>query len=1131
MKKNNLIICFVYVVLFLSCSTTSEVSQSVKEIESIVQAGHSSFIYDIDISPNGKFAATASNDGQVLLWRTSDGMLIRRLGMNSMNSYFTVDFSNDGSLLAAAGVQIKIYDIESGKEVKDIFFGYCTSINFSPDDKYLFITCQGTFSRPENQNDVSDSRYYKVNWKTWKGFDEYEDTDSGPNFREYGPAIIGHDLKSDGKAEALVFYKEGAIELIGSTRYKRTLDTPNDTVDCQYTSDGLLHLLTKNGSILTFENGKKVNEIDSNTTASKFYIDENDNVAHIMDRNSGKVSLIDRESGEIKKTYLFKNNYLNDFAISKDNNSIWLAGGDYSKSVLKSLNIEDSSILLDIKNSFHTVAAISKAENENSIRIAMRSNNNSFVRDFNFDTLQLTDNLYSSNDEIIWLESNNDGSSFYMDVDGRGILKEYTNSFFNQTKPNLSWAPITAMDDGSFTIITDSKIVKKVNIDGSLETILSIGDYDRVVVHPSGNYLIIIERDDDNDNNVDLYSYNIKTDKKVTIGKNIWDINNTVFHPKEYLYYFSNDDGLQVYDCNTGKIETRKGRGTNAQILDVNEDGTLLAGSSQINKEINIYDSKTLEVIHSFDFDHFAISNFFFTPDNKYLIASSQGPDIYIMSIKTGKILQLVILQDEWFITTKDGYFSGSTGIGDYLGLVQVLNGFGIDQLAAQFNRPDIIMEQLGIVNPELSKYYLEQYKTRLLRLGLLESDFKQELEIPRSKILNTKQNDRKFSIDLKFDSTDIDLKSYQIYINDVPQFKKEGKPLIGKTIEISELFILNEGKNKIEISCKNALGAESFRSQATAIFDKPTPGRLFYIGLGVSDYENPDLDLSYAHKDILDMEKAVQTTIAGYSNVFTKVYTDSEVIPSIIPEIKTFLEDTEPEDLVILFIAGHGVYSNEENPKYYFLTHNADLDDLPSTAVNFDSIESILMGIKARKKLFLLDTCESGEVIPEKRIDILQLSKSSNLVSRSIRGLSIAKSQGINIDVNDFDQNSSNEDVELLIQELSKDYNPRSYIREKDRYILNDLSRSSGAIVFSSCGAGEFSYERSDLENGIFTDVLLNCLKTESGADINNDKIISIRELITYVASIVPDVTSRLQNPSVDRDNIFMDFGFELSQ
>ena len=79
--------------------------------------------------------------------------------------------------------------------------------------------------------------------------------------------------------------------------------------------------------------------------------------------------------------------------------------------------------------------------------------------------------------------------------------------------------------------------------------------------------------------------------------------------------------------------------------------------------------------------------------------------------------------------------------------------------------------------------------------------------------------------------------------------------------------------------------------------------------------------------------------------------------------ETKDFLKDAKVDDIFVLFIAGHGMYSQGDDATYYYLTHNADLSNLSSTAADFDLIEDLLQGIKPRKKLFLMDTCESGEI------------------------------------------------------------------------------------------------------------------------------------------------------------------------
>ena len=103
-----------------------------------------------------------------------------------------------------------------------------------------------------------------------------------------------------------------------------------------------------------------------------------------------------------------------------------------------------------------------------------------------------------------------------------------------------------------------------------------------------------------------------------------------------------------------------------------------------------------------------------------------------------------------------------------------------------------------------------------------------------------------------------------------------------------------------------------------------------------------------------------------------------------------------------------------------------------------------------------------------------------------------------------------------------------RNYLYQKDRYIYNDLVRRSGAIVFSSSKGGELSYERSDIENGLFTEYIMKALTTTE-ADKDKNGTVSTDELREYVSTQVAKASGDLQHPTVDRDNIYQKFGFGL--
>jgi len=197
-------------------------------------------------------------------------------------------------------------------------------------------------------------------------------------------------------------------------------------------------------------------------------------------------------------------------------------------------------------------------------------------------------------------------------------------------------------------------------------------------------------------------------------------------------------------------------------------------------------------------------------------------------------------------------------------------------------------------------------------------------------------------------------------------------------------------------------------------------------------------------------------------------------------------------------------VCTKDAEATYYYLTSNADVNNLKATAADFETIEDLLQGIPPRNKLFLMDACESGEIDEE---DQGQMIASATGVGISSRGFKTVSTETTN-----------NE------QRTTK----RSYLYQKDRYIYNDLVRRSGAIVFSSSKGGELSYERSDIQNGLFTYWVMKALTTKD-ADKNNDGFVSTDELREYVSAQVGKASGDLQHPTVDRDNLYQKFGFGL--
>lgn len=470
-------------------------------------------------------------------------------------------------------------------------------------------------------------------------------------------------------------------------------------------------------------------------------------------------------------------------------------------------------------------------------------------------------------------------------------------------------------------------------------------------------------------------------------------------------------------------------------------------------------------------------------------------------------------LDNEWITYSPEGYFDASAGGGKLLAMVRGTQGYSIDQYAVKLNRPDILFSLMDPEDQQNRAVLQEAYKKRLRRMGVTEEELAGNLDAPSVLINTLDSTGSSARIQFTLVPGSRPVTGYQIYVNDVPLYKNRepkgkgsgssGSATPGK-ITVTEEIPLSSGENKIEVSCFDSAGIESYRALRSLTANHPVKPELYYLGFGVSSYARPELNLGYAAKDAQDLQRLFSDMNASFSKIHTRVYRDSQVTPETVPEAAAFLSEARVDDVVVLFIAGHGVHDTDPAGTYYYLAHPSDPRKLSETAIPFERIEEILYATKARNKLFLMDTCESGELDSEIEAANFSAAAESSLSPRTTRGLAI-----------------------ITREEDSRTGSPRSVLLQRDRYIFNDLLRRSGTIVFSSSRGDEFSYESDAVENGYFTEQILSAISGKGDAD--RDGRLSTTELESYVSRTVAELSGGLQHPTVDRDNIYAHFSFPL--
>ena len=576
----------------------------------------------------------------------------------------------------------------------------------------------------------------------------------------------------------------------------------------------------------------------------------------------------------------------------------------------------------------------------------------------------------------------------------------------------------------------------------------------------------------------------------------------------EYLYFqqpIVNNEGVETF----GLFELNILEGINSltQLYDDEyfnnfyidrENHTLYINDGNFVKQINYKDAITLYQKPG----SFAGRPSYYNKEIDKVIVDS-GEYLSVIDKETNASAEVYFFPENHFIfITHEGYYMISPNFPlESFGFAINAKGYSFSQFDLLYNRPDKVLEFLGVSSIEELNLFNSAYKKRLKQQDINIDNISTNLsELPKSEItlsnssFSTQQ--KNYIINASFSDINNALKTYNIWINGVPIYGSTGKIVSDNlnTLQIEEELILSKGNNKIEVSCINKKGLESLRKSVNVFYDtKKGKGDLIFVGIGVSKYQDSTYNLTYASKDVKDMSSYINSLKPHYNSVDVITLLDNEVTTENVIAIKQRLKSTKIEDKVILFYAGHGLL--DTNYDYYISTHNINFNKPIENGLAYKDLEGLLDNIPARQKLLLIDACHSGEVDKES-ISSIETDFDASHIKLGYRGSSA---------VNVKDKKTLNA-FELMQNTFS------------------DLRLGTGTTVISSSSGLEFAYEGEEWNNGVFTYALLEGLKT-GNADKNNDSLISLSEIKTYVSKKVDILTKGKQKPNARALNLELDW------
>jgi tetratricopeptide (TPR) repeat protein len=152
---------------------------------------------------------------------------------------------------------------------------------------------------------------------------------------------------------------------------------------------------------------------------------------------------------------------------------------------------------------------------------------------------------------------------------------------------------------------------------------------------------------------------------------------------------------------------------------------------------------------------------------------------------------------------------------------------------------------------------------------------------------------------------------------------------------------------------------------RAGAAFE--TKGNRWAVVIGVSAYRNlrPEEQLRFAHRDAEDFAAFLRSPNGGgFPTANIKVLLNQQAtLAAIRTALGTWLpRSVEPDDVVYIFFAGHGVVESEHDG--YLLAHDSDAQNLYATALSVAELDTIIRErVKARNLVLIADACHAGRL------------------------------------------------------------------------------------------------------------------------------------------------------------------------
>ncbi len=280
-----------------------------------------------------------------------------------------------------------------------------------------------------------------------------------------------------------------------------------------------------------------------------------------------------------------------------------------------------------------------------------------------------------------------------------------------------------------------------------------------------------------------------------------------------------------------------------------------------------------------------------------------------------------------------------------------------------------------------------------------------------------------------------------------IDQAQQVDQKLLKKTLRFN--VIAMPGKNTFRVVAENNMGVEGQSEDVLLNADGVLPGKpnLHVVTIGINKYMDKRLNLDYSVADADSIASLFdRVDLLKYEKIIHHKLRDEQASKSNILALLNGLKQYNQQDMVLMFVAGHGIAVDGE---WFFLPHETGMQEnlnyYAKVGISANEVKDILADIKLQRFIVMVDACYSGAGLQAFR----KLVDTQRRFSRS-------------------------------------------------------LSKKLGVVIVAATRKDQEAIELADLGHGLFTYVVTEGLKGEADKK-PRDSLVSAHEVAVYSVDTIP--------------------------